>query len=180
MAYTLQQFCGDARAALGEDSGPHGRQKLAAKLEILLADKNFNATHLGPDKLSGAEIIHEDPDFGFRVMAHTNRGSSNNPPHCHGTSWVVYGMAMNHVEMTEWSRRDDGSRDGYAELEISDRYVLEEGRARVYNEGVIHSLNRPLETRLIRVTGCDLDKVLRYRYDPENKAVKTLTPDAAG
>lgn len=180
MTYTLEQFCSDAREALKLDPGPQGRKALAKHLESLLADKNFVATHLGPDKPSGAEIIYKDPDFGFQVMAHTNRGSSNNSPHCHGPSWVVYGMAMNHVEMTEWSRRDDGSRDGHADLEISDRYVLEQGQARVYNEGVIHSLNRPLETRLIRVTGCDLDQVLRYRYNPENKAVKALTSDAAG
>jgi hypothetical protein len=177
MAYTLELFCEDARAALGEDPGPQGRQKLTEKLEFLLGDDSFIAAHLGPDKPSRAEIIYKDPDFGFQVMAHTNRGSSNNSPHCHGPSWVVYGIAMNHVEMTKWSRRDDGSRDGHAELEISDRYVLEEGQARVYNEGVIHSLNRQLETRLIRVTGCDLDKVLRYRYDPEDDGVKTLMPD---
>ena len=176
MSYTLERFCDDARSALAEDGGPAGREKLARHLESLLADPDFVATHLGPDKPSGQETAHVDPEFGFHVMLHTNRASSNNTPHCHGPSWVVYGMAMNHVEMTEWKRIDDGSRDGYAELEIGRRYVLGEGKARVYNEGVIHSLNRPLETRLVRVTGRDLDKTLRYRYDPANNAVKVLEP----
>lgn len=176
MTYSLEDFCGDARTALGQDTGPEGREQLARHLETLLTDEEFVATHLGPDKPSGSEILYEDPDFGFRVMAHTNRGASNNTPHCHGPSWVVYGMAMNHVEMTEWSRRDDGSRDNHAELEVSDRYVLGQGQAKVYNEGVIHSLDRPLETRLIRVTGCDLNTTLRYRYDPANDGVTILEP----
>ena len=75
-------------------------------------------------------------------------------------------MAMNHVVMTEWRRLDDGSREGHAELAVDRKYVLREGEAHVYNEGVIHSLDRPLETRLVRVTGCDLDRTLRYRLRP--------------
>ena len=176
MTYTLEAFCEDARAELVQDSGPDGRERVARHLEKLLVDRGFIAAHLGPDKRSGSEVIYTDPDFGFRVMAHTNRGTSSNTPHCHGPSWVIYGMAMNHVEMTEWKRQDDGSEEGYADLAVDRKYVLNEGEARVYNEGVIHSLNRPLETRLVRVTGCDLDQTLRYRYDPENNAVKVLEP----
>lgn len=176
MAYSLGRFCGDARAALAEDSGPEGREKVRQLLERLLVDPDFVAAHLGPDQPSGAELLYADSDFGFRVLAHTNRGESNNTPHCHGPSWVIYGMAMNFVEMTEWRRADDGSEDGHAELEVTDKYVLNPGEARVYNEGVIHSLKRPLETRLIRFTGCDLDATRRYRYDPEKQSVKVLEP----
>lgn len=176
MPYTLERFCSDARSALAEDAGPSGREKLARHLEKLLADPAFIAEHLGPDKPSGTETAHVDSTFGFHVMLHTNRGPSNNTPHCHGPSWVVYGMAMNHVEMTEWRRIDDGSTEGHAELEIDREYVLGEGEAHVYNEGVIHSLGRPLETRLVRVTGCDLDTTLRYRYDPARNSVKVLEP----
>ncbi len=81
---------------------------------------------------------------------------------------------MNHVEMTEWKRLDDGAKQGYAALEPERAYVLRCGEANVYNEGAIHSLGRPLETRLVRVTGCDLDKTLRYRYEPAKNRVKVL------
>ena len=176
MRYSLEQFCADARAALENDSGPAGREVLTRHLETLLIDPDFVAAHLGPDKPSGAETIYVDRDHGFRVMAHTNRGPSNNTPHCHGPSWVVYGMAMNHVEMTEWNRLDARTRDGFAELEPARKYILNEGEGHVYNEGVIHSLDRPLETRLVRVTGCDLDKTLRYRYEPDTNRVNALEP----
>jgi hypothetical protein len=178
MGYSLEQFCENARDALREDAGPVGRDKVARHLENLLVDPDFVATYLSPDQRSGAETIYIDPEFGFHVMAHTNRGASNNTPHCHGPSWVIYGMTMNHVEMTEWERTDDGTLDGHADLQPREKYVLNVGQARVYNEGVIHSLNRPLETRLIRFTGCDLDKTLRYSYNPEKQAVKVLEPVA--
>ena len=176
MGYSLEQFCTDARAALARDQGPAGREALARHLEALLADPDFVAAHLGPDQPSGTQTLSVDPDYGFRVMAHTNRGPSGNTPHCHGPSWVVYGMAMNHVEMTEWERRDDGTREGHAEIEPVRRYVLNQGEAHVYNEGVIHSLDRPLETRLVRVTGCDLDKTVRYRYEPGRNRIEVLEP----
>ncbi len=176
MGYGLDMFCADARAALDRDPGPAGRDVLARHLERLLVDPDFVAAHLGPDKPSGAEIVHIDPERGFRVLAHTNRGPSNNGPHCHGPSWVVYGMARNHAVMTEWRRLDDGTRAGYAELAPERRYVLDPGEAHVYNEGAIHSLDRPLETRLVRVAGCDLDRTRRYRYDPENNRVRVLEP----
>ena len=176
MCYTLEQFCRDAAAALDKDPGHAGREVLARHLETLLGEPNFVAKYLGPDKAAGAETIYTDPDHDFRVMLHTNRGSSNNSPHCHGPSWVVYGMAMNYVEMTEWERTDDGGTAGYAELTPAKKYFLGVGEAHAYNEGVIHSLDRPLETRLVRVTGCDLDKTLRYRYDLAKNGVKVLEP----
>ena len=162
----LERFRDEARMALAEDSGTRGREAVARRLETLLADKKFVAARPGNE--SGR--LYEDPDFGFRVLA--RRGPSSNAPHCRGPSWAAYGM--NFVDMTEWKRVDDGSREGHAELAAHAKYRLEEGMARVCNEGVMHSLDRP--TRLARVTGCDLDKTLRYRYDPERNAVKALRP----
>ena len=176
MTYSLEKFCEDGRASLRKDTGPAGREALARYLEKLLIDADFVAEYLGPDRRSGAETIYIDPEFDFRVMSHTNRGASSNTPHCHGPSWVVYGVAMNFVEMTEWERYDDGTVEGAADLVPTKKYTLREGEAHVYNEGVIHSLNRPLETRLVRVTGCDLDRTLRYRYDLEKGTVKVLEP----
>ena len=86
MGYSLEQFCENARDALREDAGPVGRDKVARHLENLLVDPDFVATYLSPDQRSGAETIYIDPEFGFHVMAHTNRGASNNTPHCHGPS----------------------------------------------------------------------------------------------
>ena len=97
MVFTLEGFCSAARSELRRDSGAAGRERVALHLERLLVDVNFVRDYLGPDKRSGVETVYIDEEFGFRVMAHTNRGASNNTPHCHGPSWVIYGMAMNFV-----------------------------------------------------------------------------------
>ena len=99
MVYTLEGFCSAACSDLRRDSGVEGRERVARHLERLLVDANFVRDYLGPDKRSGVETVYIDEEFGPRVMAHTNRSASNNTPHCHGPSWVIYGMAMNFVEM---------------------------------------------------------------------------------
>jgi len=156
MAYNLDQFCADAHTAIAAEPGTPGREKVRGLLKKLLAHAAFIAEHLGPDLEFGVQTLYQDPEFGFRVLAHANRPNRDNTPHDHGSTWAVYGQAMNHTEMTVWRRTDDGSgdgpEDGHAELEQVDSYRLETGQAALYDSGVIHSLLRPLETRLVRVT----------------------------
>lgn len=178
MAYGLREFCADAHKALEKDPGPAGREMVRQHLERLLANEAFVAEHLGPDELSGATELYHDPDLGFRLLAHVNRKPSSNTAHCHGPSWAVYGMAMNSCNMTEYRRLDDGSEQGKAKLERTKAYRLETGKAVVFEPGVIHELDRPLETRLVRVTGADLNTVHRYRYDPEKGTVKDIPATA--
>lgn len=178
MTYGLQDFCADARNALTGDPGTAGRQKIAKCLEKLLANKDFVASTFDDDAPPVKEL-YRDPDFGFRVLAHTNREPSKNSAHDHGPSWAVYGMAMNFTDMTEFKRADDGVGDSggdTATVEKTKEYRLEQGRAVLFDTGVIHQLSRPLETRLIRVTGADLDTVLRHRFDVETGKVTAMPP----
>lgn len=178
MAYGLREFCTNAHKALEKDSGPAGREEVRQHLERLLVDEEFIAEHLGPDEPSGATELYRDPDLGFRVLAHVNREPSGSTAHCHGPSWAVYGMASNFCDMTEYRRLDDGSEPGKARLEKTKAYRLEPGKAVVFEPGVIHELDRPLDTRLVRVTGADLNTVHRYRYDPEKGTVKDIPAKA--
>lgn len=180
MPYDLSDFRADARAALSEDSGTAGRRKLCGYLENLLANQDFVAAHLGPDAPSGVERLYEDPDHGFVVLAHVNRKPSKNSPHDHGTSWAVYGMAVNYTDMTEYRRADGGANMDAKEVAVekTKAYRLEQGKATLFDTGVIHALDRELETRLVRVTGADLDTITRYRYNLETGAVTQMPPTA--
>ena len=104
MAYTSEAFIADARVGVSHDSSPTGRECVARHLESSLVGEEFVTEYLGSGKRSGAETIYTNPQADFRVLAHTNRGKSINNPHCHGPFWVIYGMVMNFVEMTEWTR----------------------------------------------------------------------------
>ena len=86
MVYTLEGFCSAARSELRRDSGAESREKVARHLERLLVNVNFVRDYFGPDKRSGVETVYIDEEFGFRVMAHTNRSASNNTPLRHRPS----------------------------------------------------------------------------------------------
>ena len=177
MAYDLDQFCKDCHDSLAAEPGTPGRRKIREHVEKLLANSAFVAEHLGPDVPPGVRRLYQDPEFGFVVLAHSYRPSKDHTPHDHGNTWAVYGQAMNHSDMTEWRRTDDGAVDGRAELETIRSYRLETGQAVLYDEGAIHSLYRPEETRLLRVTGAAIEKLVRHSYDADNKTVKEIAPD---
>lgn len=178
MAYELTDFCRDARAALMDDPGTPGRRKLIPLLEKLLANEAFVATQLGPDEPSGVTKLYLDPDLGFEVLAHVNREPSKNSLHDHGPSWAVYGMAYNFTDMTEYRRVENGPVGETETVEKTKAYRLEQGKATLFDTGVIHALDRSLETRLVRVTGADLDTVLRHRFDLETGKVTPMPPTA--
>jgi len=178
MPYQLADFCADADKALAADPGTAGRQALCGFLEKLLANREFVARELGPDEPSGVKRLYEDPKGRFLVLGHINRKPSNNSAHDHGPSWAVYGMATNFTDMTEYRRVDGGSDDVPAVLEKTREYRLAEGKAVLFDTGVIHALRRALETRLIRVTGGDLDTMVRRRYNLETGRVALMEPTA--
>jgi hypothetical protein len=174
MAYTLEQFVADARAALKATPGPAGRQKVSQHLERLLANTGFIEQHLGPQAPLGRHTLYEDKELGFVVLAHVNKDPHKSPPHDHGHSWAVYGQAYAYTDMTEYRRLDSGSGAGTAELEEVKRYRLQPGKAGVYDVGNIHAIDYPANTRMIRVTGKDLDHIECLRYDTQAKTAELI------
>ena len=179
MTYTLEEFCKDCHDSLSADSGAGGREAVRRRLEKLLANRDFVERYLGPEAGSGKRLLHHDPDTGIHILAHgTNEGNRVGKPHDHGSSWAVYGQATGVTEMTEWQRVDDGSREGHAELAVRRRFRLEPGSAALFDTGTIHSTAHPLPARWVRVTGTDLDRIERTRYEPEKQIMQTMAPVA--
>ncbi|MGE0725967.1 MAG: hypothetical protein AB7O45_16450, partial [Alphaproteobacteria bacterium] len=106
-----------------------------------------------------------DPKLGFVVLAYNQDKPHRSPPHDHGRSWAVYGQVESFTEMTEYRRRDPGSGAGPADLEPLKKYRLDPGQAGLYDGAEIHAINYPAGARYVRVTGTDLDRVPRIRYD---------------
>ena len=73
--------------------------------------------------------------------------------------------------MTEWTRFDDGSKDGFAKIEKTKEYRLERGDAGIFDDHKIHSISYPSGSRFIRVTGVDLSTIKRARFNPKNNTV---------
>lgn len=172
MGYTAEQFAADCRAILNADPGPAGRRQVIAKLQALLMEDDFVAAHCGPDAKVGSNLIYEDPELGFQVLAHVMDKGYEGGPHDHGASWAIYGQAVKHTDMTEWRRTDDGSKAGTADIEIGRKYRMERGDAGIFEDGAIHSIAYPDGARFIRVTGCDLSTIPRGRYDAEKNTME--------
>lgn len=179
MPYSLEQFCRDAHDALLAAPGPAGRQQVRAHLERLLANEAFVERELGPQAPLGKRTLYEDKELGFVVLAHVNKDAHASPPHDHGPSWAVYGQAYAHTDMTVFCRIDGNDGAGKAELVEVQRYRLLPGQAGVYDVGAIHAIDYPANTRMIRVTGKDLDHVERLRYDTNSKTAEVIASVSA-
>jgi hypothetical protein len=177
MAYNLDQFVADCRAILTRDAGPRGRDDVRARLERLLANKDFVAATCGEDARPGLKVLYEDKELGFQVLAHINEKARKSPPHDHGASWAIYGQATKYTDMIEWDRVSGD--DKHAELKEVKRYRLNPGQAGIYQDGAIHSIDYPDGSRFIRVTGTNLDKIDRVRFDLKTGEVHRMTPQQA-
>jgi len=179
MSYDLDQFIADCRSALEQDPGPAGREKVRLNLERLLKQPDFLARHCSDDTPPGLHVLHDDPQLGFQILAHINEKARVSPPHDHGASWAIYGQAKEYTDMTEWERVDDGADAARAELKPTKKYRLNPGQAGIYQDGAIHSIDYPDNSRFIRVTGTNLDRIRRDSFDLETGKVNRMTPQRA-
>ena len=165
MGYTLEAFASDCHEILKADPGPAGRDKVRQKLQELLKEDDFVAQYCGPDASGGANVLYEDPELGFQILAHIMDKAHAGGVHDHGSSWAIYGQAVEHTDMTEWKRLDDGTESGKAKVVKDRSYRLERGQAGVFDDHKIHSIAYPAGARFIRVTGTNLETIARARYD---------------
>jgi hypothetical protein len=170
MAYTLEQLSADCRAALQKDPGPAGREQVRKFIAKACADRDFVARHLGPDNKVERDILYEDPDLKFCILAHAYTGPKGSTPHDHGPSWAIYGQAVGETVMTDWECLDR-PRDGKpGKVRKVKSYSLTPGVAHLYNEGDLHSPSRKDDTRLIRVEGQNLYGMRRDKYEAVDTA----------
>ena len=171
MAYTLDQFCKDANSILKSQPQAAALPKVAERLSELLVNPDFVAKTFSDDTPAGRRELFHDPELDFYVLAHVQEGGKTGKPHSHGTSWAIYGNAMNVTEMTEYRRVNPEGEDA-AVLEPVSKYALRPGQTRAYGPGVIHSTAHPDKAWVIRITGTDLDKLPRYHFRKQDRILE--------
>jgi hypothetical protein len=165
MTHTLEEFAEGCHRILKAEPGPEGRKKVCTLLEHMLKDEEFIATHLG-EEVPDRKVIYEDPELGFCILAHYNRGAKGSHPHDHGPAWAIYGQAMGETEMTDWELIEAASEDKPGKVRKARTYPLKPGMVHLYNEGDLHSPRREAATKLIRIEGKNMEKVRRLSYQP--------------
>jgi predicted metal-dependent enzyme (double-stranded beta helix superfamily) len=164
MTATLQQFAAECRTILRSEPGPSGRRQICMRLEELLRNPEFVSQNLD-DKTPERQVLYEDPDLGFCVLAHSYKGPKDSPPHDHGPSWAIYGQAEGETEMTDYELVAAAAEGKPGKARPVRTYKLAPGAAYLYNEGDLHSPRRRGPTRLIRIEGMNMDRIKRLKFE---------------
>ena len=164
MTTTLEQFAAECRTILQSEPGPSGRRQICMKLEQRLRDRAFIEASLN-DATPERQVVYEDPDLGFCVLAHSYKGPKDSPPHDHGPSWAIYGQAEGETEMTDYELVAAAAEGKPGKARPVRTYKLTPGTAYLYNEGDLHSPRRRGPTRLIRIEGVNMDRIKRLKFE---------------
>jgi hypothetical protein len=169
MAYGLNEFCADLHRVIKAE-GQNGLPEVAEKLKGLLTNPEFVTATFADDMLPGKRVLWHDAETDAYVLAHVQQAGKGGNPHSHGASWAIYGNARGFTDMTEWRRVNPDGEDSVV-LEKADVYRLGPGQTKAYSSGMIHSTAHPETAWVIRVTGCDLDKIQRYAFRPRKDRI---------
>jgi len=164
MSMTLEQFAANCRTALKNQPGSPGREQVRKLVEQALANPRFIERYI-PEGTPERQVLYEDPELGFTILAHGYVGAKGSKPHDHGPSWAVYGQAAGETIMTDWDclARPTDATPGRAAY--NREYVMRLGDAYLYDVGVLHSPERKSDTRLLRIEGLNMAKVKRFPYE---------------
>ena len=165
MGYTLEAFAAECRNILKAENNPAGRTKVCSVLQKALKDEDFVAKTLD-DSTPERQILYEDPELGFCILAHNYKGPKESSPHDHGPSWAIYGQAKGETAMSDWELLEPATPEKPGKVRKTRTYKLTPGVAHVYNEGDLHSPSRTDSTRLIRIEGTNMEKVKRFKFQP--------------
>jgi predicted metal-dependent enzyme (double-stranded beta helix superfamily) len=165
MTDKIEQLGRRCHDILMQGHGPEQLEQVRQGLEAVLVDEDVVTAHLGPDADEPREIIYEDPELEFCILAHVFKGVSESPPHDHGPTWAIYGQVAGTTEMTEYRMLAPAEDDSPGKAEPTENYRLAPGMAVAYEVGQIHSPKRVGETRLIRIEGKNVTKLKRATYE---------------
>lgn len=123
----------------------------------------------------GRYMLHRAPRFNISSVVWGP--GDNAKAHNHDT-WGMVGVIENEIQETRFRRKDDGSRNDYADLETTAVLRNRAGMVSclVSPNDDIHEMNNVTnrDTVEIHVYGKDLTDMPRLRFDVTNKAVKTF------
>ena len=170
MTQSLERFGRQSSSILKSEPLDIALEKISAGLAMLISDPDFVALAFSEDDPPGKKQLLHDPDTGFYLFAHVQKGGKTGKPHSHGDSWAIYANIRNHTDMTEYERVNGASEERVV-LKPSEQYSIGPGQTRAYGPGMIHSTAHPEHAWVVRMTGCDLDTIPRYHFSSKRDEV---------
>lgn len=121
----------------------------------------------------GVHLLHEEPDHTLAVFAIAWLPGRGAPPHNHGTWAVVAGVDGQETNIF-WKRRDNGTRQGYAEVGWNGEKEFGPGETVAFLPHEIHSVENRTEavTVSLHIYGKHLNYTGRSQFDPQARLEK--------
>lgn len=111
-------------------------------LKKLISDDAFREASKSWERKKGREyILHHDPEYDFFVGGLVREPKHTATAHDHGPTWTIYGVLDGDEVTHVYERIDDGSKEGYAELELKVRSVAPAGTVDVVPPHIPHAEN---------------------------------------
>ncbi len=166
------EFLDHGRQMVSELAGSQGW--LNNILALLVLDDSFLQSQYqsaDPNDI----ILYRSPSRLFSVRAFIWQPGVMNNVHDHG-SWGIVGAYFNQTQEKKYRRLDDGSREGYAELELASEGVLSPGETTYVlplNEGIhqMAAMNGRISIS-IHVYGSPVRKNYFQIYDMHHQTVR--------
>jgi predicted metal-dependent enzyme (double-stranded beta helix superfamily) len=175
----FEKFVQDLRVTWAELPDMEARMKKGQKLlEELLKDESLREASKGWPSTEGRKnlLLYEDPDYGFAVNGVVREPGRKGSIHDHAHAWTAYGILDGTESLERFRRVDDGSKEGYAKLELESVTEGKPGKVDLVPPFDIHA-EQGGPTRSVavilrseRVAG----KVLQGSYDRESNTVRRI------
>lgn len=175
----FDKFIRDLRSAWSELPDMEARMKKGQRLlEDLVKDSTLRAASKHWPSTEGRKnlLFYEDPDYGFAINGVVRVPGRKGSIHDHAHSWTAYGLLEGTESLERYRRLDDGSKEGYAKLELESVTEGNPGKvdlvppfdAHAEQGGPMRSVAVILRSE--RVSG----KVLQGSYSIENNTVRRI------
>ena len=174
--YSLQQFIAALDRITRASNSP---EKIVAEAKPLLAELVKNPNCIEPQfKKRGAMVygrymLHRAPLFNVTSVVWGPGDGAK--AHNHDT-WGLVGVVENELQETRFTRRDDGSKTGFAEFEVTGVRQNKAGMVSTLlapDDDILEMLNvTEKNTVEVHVYGKDLADMQRLQFDVAGKSVK--------
>ena len=175
----FEKFIQDLRLTWAEIPDAEARMKKGQKLlEVLVKDSSLREASKNWPSTEGRKnlLFYEDPDYGFAINGVVRVPGRKGNIHDHAHSWTAYGILDGTESLERYRRLDDGSKQGYARLELEAVTQGTPGKvdlvppfdAHAEQGGATRSVAVILRSE--RVSG----KVLQGSYDLETNTVRRI------
>jgi len=175
----FEKFIEDLRAAWAELPDMEARMKRGQKLlaELVKDPSMRAASKLWPSTEGRKNLLfYEDPDYGFAINGVVRAPGRKGSIHDHAHAWTAYGILDGTESLERFRRVDDGSLEGYAELELGSVTEGWPGKVDLVPPFDVHAeqggpgRSVAVILRSERVAG----KVLQGSYDKDNNTVRRI------